>query len=103
MAYESLRPLERRMVRLAEDGVLLAEIGRRFRRSPDFVRRVLQLAEVPRNHSSVSGDILRPLERRVLRWRSQGLGYDDIADRFGRTPGYVARVERLAQYKLSPR
>ena len=103
MAQEPLRPVERRMVQLAQDGMVPAEIGRRFHRSPEFVKRVLQMAEVPRNHSSVTGDVLRPVERRVLRWRSQGLGYADIADRFGRTPGFVARVEQLARYKLSPR
>ena len=103
MNREPLRPLERRMVRLAEDGVVIAEIGRRFHRSPEFVKRVLQLAEVPREHSAVSGDVLRPLERRVLRWRSQGMDYDDIAERFGRSPGHVARVEALAHYKLGPR
>jgi hypothetical protein len=45
---ESLRPLERRVLRLVRDGVDDAEIARRFRRSPEFVRRVIVYAGMPR-------------------------------------------------------
>src|SRR5690349_11112827 len=43
----SLRPIERRITRLAEDGVVPDEIGRRFNRSGDYVERVLEFANLP--------------------------------------------------------
>jgi hypothetical protein len=39
-----LRPLERRILAWREAGAGYAEIGARFRRSPQFVRRVEDLA-----------------------------------------------------------
>ena len=98
----TVRPLERRVLRLMERGVETEEIARRFRRSPEMIRRISEWAGLPgREHGRVlQGDVLRPLERRVLRWRAQGLGYAEIAPRFRRSPDFVQRVERLAQYKL---
>ena len=46
-------------------------------------------------------DALRPLERRLLRWREQGVGHDELSPRFRRSPGFLARVEELAHYKLA--
>jgi hypothetical protein len=100
----TLRPIERRMMRLADDGVTRAEIGRRFRRSPEYVDRVLELAHLPgraaSDHDGHDG-ALRPLERCVLGWRDRGASLDEIAPRFHRSPEFVARVEELARYKLS--
>src|SRR2546428_5558633 len=68
-----LRPLERRIVRLLEEGIDEAEIAGRFRRSPDWVLRVASMARMPRSRAQpLRPDVLRPLERRVLRWRSGG-------------------------------
>ena len=39
-----LRPLERRILAWLADGASYAEIGARFRRSPDFIRRVEEIA-----------------------------------------------------------
>ncbi|HEV3401304.1 MAG TPA: hypothetical protein VG078_05740, partial [Acidimicrobiales bacterium] len=64
-----LRPVERRVLRLSADGLDDTEIGRRFRHTADWVGRVRALAQVPRSGAHVPGDVLRPLERRVLRWR----------------------------------
>jgi DNA-binding CsgD family transcriptional regulator len=96
----TLRPVERRILRLAGEGVDDAEIGRRFRRSPEWVARVRALAAIPRTGGHWQGDVLRPLERRVLRWRASGADYAEISPRFHRTPDFVRRVESLAQYKL---
>jgi DNA-binding CsgD family transcriptional regulator len=94
-----LRPVERRMTRLAADGMVPAEIGRRFNLSEQSVEQVLVLASVPGRHAPPSPPGLRPIERRLLRWRAAGVSTDDLADRFRRGPGYIERVLALADYK----
>jgi DNA-binding CsgD family transcriptional regulator len=95
----SLRPLERRVSRLAADGVVPAEIGRRFNRSEEFVERVLELASAPGRSAPTPEPGLRPIERRLLRWRDEGASADELADRFRRGPEYIERVLQLADYK----
>jgi DNA-binding CsgD family transcriptional regulator len=92
-------PLERRMVRLVQEGVDETEIAQRFHRTPGFVQRVLALAQVPRRTGDGQHGQLRPLERRVLKWRAGGASVGDIADRFRRKPGSIEQIERLARYK----
>ncbi len=97
----NLRPLERRVLRLVESGLADEEIGRRFNRSPEWVARVRALATLhPGDTVPARGDVLRPLERRVLRWRALGVGYDELSPRFHRSPKFLAQVESLAMYKL---
>lgn len=98
----TLRPLERRVLQLIDEGVDDGEIAWRFRRSPDMIRRVVTLARLPRSDGAppTATDVLRPLERRVLRWRDLGADYAEIASRFRRSPRFVRRVEDLALYKL---
>jgi DNA-binding CsgD family transcriptional regulator len=102
-AEHALRPLERRVLRLVRAGVGEAEIARRFRRRPDTIRRVIELADMPRSSPATStrDDVLRPLERRVLRWRHDGAEPAEIAPRFKRGPAFIEQVERLAEYKLA--
>jgi hypothetical protein len=101
----NLRPIERRMVRLAADGVPHDEIARRFRRSPEYVDRVLALAHLPGRAAHDYDDhderALRPLERCVLGWRDRGASHDEIAPKFHRSAEFVAQVEELARYKLT--
>ena|SRR5947209_1999698 len=97
---EALRPLERRVLRLVRDGVDDAEIARRFRRSPEFVRRVIVYAGMPRAGAMPNPGALRPVERRILRWRAGGTDHGEIARRFGRSSGHIERIEELATYKL---
>jgi DNA-binding CsgD family transcriptional regulator len=96
-----LRPIERRMTRLAASGLSVAETGRRFRRSDDYVERVLQLASLPGRDAPPIGPVsrLRPLERRLLRWRDEGAAPGDLATRFRRSPEHIERVLALADYK----
>jgi hypothetical protein len=98
----SLRPLERRVLRLASAGLDDDEIGRRFRRSPEWAGRVRTMAALPRGSRHLQGDVLRPLERRVLRWRAAGTDVEALAPRFRRTPEFLRQVESLAHYKLRP-
>jgi DNA-binding CsgD family transcriptional regulator len=98
-ALADLRPLERRVSRLAAAGVVPAEIGRRFNRSENFIERVLALADLQGRSAPEPQHALRPIERRVLRWREQGVSAFDMADRFRRGPGYIEQVLELADYK----
>ena len=123
VSTEGLRPVERRVVRWAESGLDDAEIGRRFGRGERWTAQVRFLADLDRPRPRASGtdtgidseasgdagidseagttDALRPLERRLLRWREQGVGHDELGPRFRRSPGFLARVEELAHYKLA--
>lgn len=99
-----LRPLERRVLALADCGISDGEIGIRFRRSPEFVGRVRRLAEIPRHtiHVGETGR-LRPIERRIMRWYAQGVDDQTLAERFRRSPDFIGRVGDLARYKLTHR
>lgn len=44
----NLRPLERRILRLRNDGIPDEEIARKFRRSPAMIERIAGYAEIPR-------------------------------------------------------
>ncbi|HZA00589.1 MAG TPA: hypothetical protein VE575_17650 [Acidimicrobiales bacterium] len=101
---ERLRPVERRVLRWADAGVDDAEIGHRFRRSERWAAQVRFLAGLDRRTGlPPRTDPLRPLERRLLRWREQGEDLTDLSDRFLRSPGHLARVEEYARYKLAAR
>jgi hypothetical protein len=102
-ATTALRPIERRVLRLDADGVDHAEIARRFRRSPEFIDRLIEMARLPRRPAGNDDAPLRPLERCILAWREQGAEYVDIGPRFRRSADFVQRVEYLAQYKLDLR
>jgi hypothetical protein len=98
----SLRPIERRMLKLVDAGAGEIEIAWRFRRTPKNVRQVIACTRLPRQDDRPpSPDGLRPIERRVLRWRDQGAAFTDLAARFRRRPDYLQQVERLARYKLA--
>jgi DNA-binding CsgD family transcriptional regulator len=96
----SLRPIERRVSRLAAAGVVPAEIGRRFKRSGDYIERVLVFSGFPGRRAPEQLQGLRPLERRLLRWRDQGVSPEELADRFHRGPAHIERVLALVDYKL---
>ena len=95
----SLNPIERRVLRLVHDGVDDSEIARRFRRSPEFVRRVIIYAAMPRARTIRDERELRPVERRILKWRASGAGHGDIGRRFHRSAGHIERVEQLVAYR----
>lgn len=97
-----LRPLERRVLRLVDEGVGESEIAARFRRSPDMIGRIVAMTRLPRTRGAhaAPGSGLRPVERRILRWRQRGATYAEIGPRFRRSPAFVERVETLARYKL---
>ena len=90
------------MTSMAEAGLSPAETGRRFHRSGRYVEQVLRLARVPRSSVDASSPVgmpLRPIERRLLRWRADGVEADQVAAMFGRSPEHIERVLALADYK----
>lgn len=99
-----LRPLERRVLRLESQGLDPDEIGRRFKRSGDHIRRISSYAKLPDRGplTAVAGE-LRPLERRIIHWRAEGLDYNEIGDRFRRSGDHIRRIEGMALYKMSRR
>jgi hypothetical protein len=103
--HDHLRPVERRVLRWAELGLDDAEIARRFGRSERWVAQVRFLADLDRSARSATSDRpadrLRPLERRLLRWRRAGVRHEDLSRRFRRSPEFLARVEDYANYKLA--
>ena len=99
--HESLRPVERCVLRLVANGVDHIEIARRFRRRPGFVDRVIAYAGMPRNVVEPAAPGLRPVERRILKWRANGAEHAEIGRRFHRSAGHIRRIEQLATYKLS--
>ena len=99
---ERLRPVERRIRSLVHDNVPVDDIAQRFRRSPEFIHRVIELSELSnRTGQAPSSAPLRPIERRILRWRDEGASHAEIGPRFNRSPDFVERVEHLARYKLT--
>ncbi len=90
-----LRPVERRVLAMREDGLDVGEIAERLNRSPSHVKRMISWTEIPRNRPP--GDrSARAKERRVIALRSDGESYEQIAERFGRSPRFIRQVEGLA-------
>ncbi|MEE8331381.1 MAG: hypothetical protein V3R84_06380 [Acidimicrobiia bacterium] len=96
-----LRPLERRVVKLAKAGIDRAEIGRRFNRSEAHISRIVDLTELPGRSAQPKSSTLRPLERRVLQLRGEGHDHTEIGRRFKRSPEHMRRVEGMALYKMA--
>jgi DNA-binding CsgD family transcriptional regulator len=97
------RAIERRILRLAAEGYDDGEIGRRFKRRPATISRVRVMAGLsrPPHAAPQPPPILRPLERRVLKWREAGADHAEIGARFLRSAGHISRIEGYAQHKLA--
>jgi hypothetical protein len=97
-----LRPVERRVLSLLDSGVEVSEVARRFHRSASHITQVARLARLDGRQLDVrEPSTLRPIERRILSWRSEGASHGAIAARFKRSAAWTARLEELANYKLT--
>ena len=90
-----LRPVERRVLAMTAEGLDLNEIGRRLRRSPAHVERMLSWVTIPRRRLP-EHEGLSPKERRVLAMRNAELSYEEIGARFRNSPEHIRRVEGYA-------
>jgi DNA-binding CsgD family transcriptional regulator len=99
---ENLRPVERRVLDMQREGVVIDEIASRLRRTPEFVARIIGWTEIPRNGTTADRD-LTPMQRRVLDLRANGESYQDIAAKFRKGEAYIRQVEGLAYFKESQR
>lgn len=97
----NLRPVERVVRRLVDNGVDPAEVAWRLRRSPRSVKQILELSTRARTVAQPAPpQVLRPLERRILAWRAEGASYAEIGSRFRRSPAFVRQVEEIASVKM---
>ena len=97
----NLRPIERRVQKLVDAGMTTDEIARRFKRSPDHIARISSYASLEARSYERRRTALRPLERRVLHLRGEGLDHEEIGRRFRRSPEHMRRVEGFALYKMA--
>ncbi|CAN5739132.1 hypothetical protein BH23ACT5_BH23ACT5_16070 [soil metagenome] len=95
-----LRPLERRVLAMRREGLPDTEIGRRVRKSPELVSRIVEWAQVPRaprpDHRQ---GLLSPLQRRVVAMRAEGQSHSEIGEKFRRSERYIRQVEGLARFR----
>jgi DNA-binding CsgD family transcriptional regulator len=99
-----LRPIERVVMRLHDEGCSLADIGKKVGKKPGTVTRILRMTEYKQDglpDQSVSDHPLRPVERVVLKLREQGETYSQIGNRLARSGLRIKFIEGLAEFKQS--
>jgi len=96
---ENLRPLERRIVAMRDEGVATGDIAQRVGRTPAHVERILLWTSIPRSRPPQSRSP-RAIERRVLKLRAAGESHAEVGARFGKGAGFIRQVEGLAHFRL---
>ncbi|HZD21815.1 MAG TPA: hypothetical protein VE569_00170 [Acidimicrobiia bacterium] len=97
-----LRPIERRVLDMRDDGVAIDEIAARINKTPEFVERLIGWTEIPRSGGTADRN-LTPVERRVLDMRADGDSHAEIATKFRKTERFIRQVEGLAHFKEGQR
>lgn len=95
---DSLRPVERRVLKMRDSGVTIEEIAARIKKSPSFVHRLIEWTEIPRSGME-RDELLTPLQARVLALSAQGEDRATIAQRFKRSERFIRQVEGLAHFR----
>jgi len=99
-----LRPIERVVMRLHDEGCSLADIGKKVGKKPGTVTRILRMTEYKQDglpDRTASDHPLRPVERVVLKLRDQGETYSQIGNRLARSGRRIKFIEGLAEFKQS--
>lgn len=97
-----LRPIESVILRLRDEGHDSPEIGKRIRKKPGTVDRIVEMIEHKEDVEPSPGDErpgYRPVERVILKLRARGETYGEIGNRLRRSGDYVRRVERMTTYR----
>ena len=94
---QHLRPIERRVLAMQDDGLGVEEIAGRLKRSPGHVERIISWTGIPRSGLPPRRSP-RAMQRRVIAMRAEGESHERIAERFQRSPGFIRRVEGHAYY-----
>lgn len=94
---ETLRPVERRILAMRDDGLAIDEIAGRLGRSPAHVERMIEWTSIPRTGEPYK--FTRALEARILELRRDGLDHEEIGRRFKRSADNVRQIEALAHYR----
>ncbi len=97
---DHLRPIERRVLAMRDQGLNYEQIGARIRRSPEHVARIVQWTEIPRSGRPPTRTP-RPIESRVLALRARGETHEQIGRRFRRSARFIRQVEGLAHFRLA--
>lgn len=93
-----LRPLERRVLAMHDDGLKTEEIGRRIRKSPERVESIIAWTAIPRIRPPARRSPTA-IERRVTALLDSGETHAQVGKRFNRSAAYVRQVEGLAHYR----
>ena len=99
-----LRPIERVVMRLHDEGCSLADIGKKVGKKPGTVTRIMRMTEYKEGglpDQTASDHALRPVERVVLKLRNKGETYSQIGNRLARSGQRIQFIERLAEFKQS--
>ncbi len=96
---EHLRPIERRMQHMRDQGLAVNEIAKRIGHSPSHTRRMFEWMKIPRVRPAIKRTP-RPIEARVLAMRAAGETHERVAERLRRGPNFVRQVEGLAHFRL---
>lgn len=102
MPDAQLRPIERVVMRLHDEGCSLADIGKKVGKKPGTVTRIIRMTEYKKDglpDQAASEHPLRPVERVVLKLRERGETYSQIGNRLARSGRRVQFIERLAEFK----
>ncbi|MBT8203024.1 MAG: hypothetical protein HKN74_01655 [Acidimicrobiia bacterium] len=98
MNEANLRPAERRLMAMLDEGTPIDEIAARFRRSPAHIRRMIRWTRHPRPAAN-SRKAPDALESRVLTLLAQGETHDQIGEKFRRSGRFIRQVEAFAHLK----
>ncbi len=96
---QHLRPLERRVLHMRQNGVKTEEIARRIRKSPERVEQIVAWTSIPRSRPPTRRSP-SAVEQRVLALLDSGESHERVGERLHRSSANVRQVEALAHYRL---
>ena len=104
MAGARLRPIERVVMRLHDEGCSLADIGKKVGKKPGTLTQIMRMTEYKQDvlpDQTATDHTLRPVERVVLKLRDKGETYSQIGNRLARSGRRIQFIEGLAEFKQS--